>query len=59
MNIDNEDTKSGIAPEEVKTLLKELKSLKRIKIIGLMIIPAVNDLNKEAMSPFARKKIIT
>ncbi len=56
VNIDNEDTKSGIAPEEVKTMLKELKSLKKIKIIGLMILPAVNGLNKEAISPFTRIK---
>lgn len=56
VNIDDEDTKSGIAPEEVKTLLKELKSLKKIKIIGLMIIPAINVLDEEAISPFARIK---
>ena len=42
INIDDEDSKSGIRVEEVEFFLKELSSLKKIKICGLMIIPNPN-----------------
>ena len=42
INIDDEKSKSGIRVEEVEIFLKELSSLKKIKICGLMIIPNPN-----------------
>ena len=42
INIDDEESKSGIRVEEVEIFLKELSSLKIIKICGLMIIPNPN-----------------
>ena len=42
INIDDEESKSGIRVEEVEIFLKELSSLKKIKICGLMIIPNPN-----------------
>ena len=42
INIDDEESKSGIRVEEVEFFLKELSSLKKIKICGLMIIPNPN-----------------
>ena len=42
INIDDEESKSGIRVEEVESFLKELSSLKKIKICGLMIIPNPN-----------------
>ena len=42
INIDEEESKSGIRVEEVEIFLKELSSLKKIKICGLMIIPNPN-----------------
>ena len=42
INIDDEESKSGIKVEEVEIFLKELSSLKKIKICGLMIIPNPN-----------------
>ena len=42
INIDDEESKSGIRVEDVENFLKELSSLKKIKICGLMIIPNPN-----------------
>ena len=42
INIDDEESKSCIRVEEVEIFLKELSSLKKIKICGLMIIPNPN-----------------
>jgi pyridoxal phosphate enzyme (YggS family) len=42
INIDNEESKSGIKIEEVDNFLNELSVLKKIKICGLMIIPNPN-----------------
>ncbi len=39
VNIDNEETKSGILKEEIDGFLTSLTSLKNIKTRGLMIIP--------------------
>ena len=42
INVDNEETKSGIKFEEVDNFLNELSGLTKIKICGLMIIPNPN-----------------
>jgi hypothetical protein len=40
MNIDTEDTKSGIAPEELPELAAEVAALPRLRLRGLMALPA-------------------
>jgi len=39
VNVSGESTKSGVAPEEVKSLSKSMKDLKGIRLRGLMAIP--------------------
>ncbi len=39
VNIDNEVTKSGIAPQEVKKLAKEIQKHPELNLLGLMCIP--------------------
>ena len=39
VNVSGESTKSGVAPEEVKSLSKSMKELKGIRLRGLMAIP--------------------
>ncbi|MBT1450443.1 YggS family pyridoxal phosphate-dependent enzyme [Glaciecola sp. XM2] len=51
VNIDDELSKSGVAPSEVLPLLKEVSSLDRIKCRGLMTIPeASNDIDHQRQS---------
>ena len=40
VNLNNESSKSGISPREVKALAKAILPLKRLKLRGLMAIPA-------------------
>ena len=39
VNVSGESTKSGVAPDEVKSLSKSMKDLKGIRLRGLMAIP--------------------
>lgn len=56
VNIDTEDSKSGVLPEDVKTLATEIAVLPRLRLRGLMCIPiATNDKAKQRDS-FARLK---
>ena len=43
VNIGGEESKDGVAPEELKGLLDELSALKHINIRGLMTIPPPSD----------------
>lgn len=43
VNIGGEDSKSGIAPAELKQLIEELRALEGIRIRGLMTIPPPSD----------------
>ena len=43
VNIGGEDSKSGIAPAELKWLIEELRELEGIRIRGLMTIPPPSD----------------
>lgn len=45
VNIDGQDTKDGCAPEEVADLVKSISQLPHIRLRGLMVIPAPNNLN--------------
>ncbi|MDD5058933.1 MAG: YggS family pyridoxal phosphate-dependent enzyme [Sideroxydans sp.] len=40
VNVSGEDSKSGVAPQEVLQLAREVKQLPRLKLRGLMAIPA-------------------
>ena len=44
VNIDGQDTKDGCAPEEVADLVKSISQLPHIRLRGLMVIPAPNNL---------------
>jgi len=39
VNVSGESTKSGVAPEDVKSLAKSMKDLKGVRLRGLMAIP--------------------
>ena len=58
INIDDEESKSGIRVEEVEIFLKELSSLKKIKICGLMIIPNPNVELSDLQQTFKNIKIL-
>lgn len=44
VNIDGQDTKDGCAPEEVATLVEQISQLPRLRLRGLMVIPAPHNL---------------
>ena len=58
INIDDEESKSGIRVEEVEIFLKELSSLKKIKICGLMIIPNPNVELSDLQQTFKNIKLL-
>ncbi|WNO09348.1 YggS family pyridoxal phosphate-dependent enzyme [Teredinibacter sp. KSP-S5-2] len=53
VNIDGEDTKSGVNPSEVATLCREIAKLDKIEMHGLMCIPA-----KEGTDAFTRMQAL-
>ena len=53
VNIDNEETKSGILKEEIDDFLTNLNALKNIKTRGLMIIPKPRDAVEEQSEIFS------
>ena len=53
INIDNEETKSGILKEEIDDFLTNLATLKNIKTRGLMIIPKPRDAVEEQSEIFS------
>jgi len=59
INIDNEESKSGIRVEEVENFLNELSDLKKIKICGLMIIPNPNVALSDLKQTFKKIKMLT
>ena len=54
VNIDNEETKSGVTVEEVAGLVAEISSLPNLKLRGLMIIPRAREDLTEQRAVFAR-----
>ena len=58
INIDDEESKSGIKVEEVEIFLKELSSLKKLKICGLMIIPNPNVELSDLQQTFKKIKML-
>ena len=57
VNIDNEETKSGILKEEIDNFLANLISLKNIKTRGLMIIPKPRHTAEEQSEVFSDLKL--
>lgn len=53
INIDDETSKSGCQPEELPELVHQISQLPRLRLRGLMIIPA-----KNSETAFARTKIL-
>jgi pyridoxal phosphate enzyme (YggS family) len=54
VNIDAEDSKSGVAPEDVAALAREIVPLPGIRLRGLMCLPAIRQGFEEQRKPFAR-----
>ncbi len=54
VNIDNEAGKSGVAAAEVLTLARSVSALPRIKLRGLMCLPAMRSEFEQQREPFAR-----
>lgn len=54
VNIDNQATKSGISPEQVPELCSEICKLPRLKLRGLMTIPAPSEDYENQRKPFRR-----
>ena len=53
VNIDNESAKSGATRSDVMTLAQEIATLPRLKLRGLMCLPAIRDSFDEQRAPFA------
>ena len=58
VNIGEEETKSGITPDETLNLIKEISQLKGIKIRGLMSIPPICENKEESLRYFSRLREI-
>ena len=58
VNIDAEDNKSGVAANEVADLALAVADLPRLKLRGLMCLPAIRDDFDEQRQPFARLRAL-
>jgi pyridoxal phosphate enzyme (YggS family) len=58
VNIDAEDNKSGLATTEVAELALAVASLPRLRLRGLMCLPAVRENFAEQRQPFARLRAL-
>jgi len=56
VNIDLESTKSGVAPEQINDLAEAISKLPRIKLRGLMAIPAQHSDLESQRKPFAKMR---
>ena len=54
VNIDDEENKSGVAPNKLLSLAKEISLFKNLKLRGLMIIPEKRIQESEVNSPFQK-----
>lgn len=54
VNIDQETSKSGCDPEQVMPLAREIMSLTRLRLRGLMIIPTQTNDRQQQLATFAR-----
>ena len=58
VNVDEETSKSGVAPGEVVDLAKAIISLPRLRLRGLMCLPAIRKDFEEQRQPFRRLREI-
>ncbi len=56
VNIDNEPSKSGITADQVLPLAEQIATLSRVRLRGLMAIPAAEDEYEKQCIPFARMR---
>jgi pyridoxal phosphate enzyme (YggS family) len=56
VNIDEEDSKSGVPPADVAELARAVAALPRLRLRGLMCLPAIHDTFEEQRVPFARTR---
>lgn len=54
VNLDQEPNKSGVTPEEVPDLAERIAGLPRLRLRGLMALPAANTLFQQQRLTFAR-----
>jgi hypothetical protein len=54
VNVSGEESKSGVAPEEVLSLALQIEQLPQLKLRGLMAIPAPVDEVEQQRKPFAQ-----
>jgi pyridoxal phosphate enzyme (YggS family) len=54
VNIDDEASKSGVPPREVAELARAVMALPRLRLRGLMCLPAIRETFDEQRQPFAR-----
>ena len=58
VNIDGEASKSGVAPGALEELLEAVRGLPRLKLRGLMTIPAPAQTHDEQMKPLAAMRAL-
>jgi pyridoxal phosphate enzyme (YggS family) len=56
VNIDDETSKSGAAPAEVADLARDIALLPRLRLRGLMCLPAIRETFEQQRVPFARTR---
>jgi hypothetical protein len=56
VNIDCEASKSGVEPDQVSTLAAQIAGFDKLRLRGLMAIPAIHDNFKRQSETFARMK---
>jgi len=56
VNIDEEASKSGVTPDAVGELARAVAGLPRLRLRGLMCLPAIRDTFDEQRIPFARTR---
>jgi pyridoxal phosphate enzyme (YggS family) len=56
VNIDEEQSKSGVAPADVARLARAIAELPRLRLRGLMCLPAIREAFDEQRLPFARTR---
>lgn len=54
VNISGEGSKSGVAPDELPSLARDVAALPRLRLRGLMAIPAIEEDLSRRRAPFAR-----
>lgn len=54
VNIDNEDTKSGVDADNLLTLASAVSQLENIRLRGMMVIPAIAETEQQQLDAFGR-----